>query len=243
MKNRIIILAGGKGSRMNISIPKVLCPLEGKPILAHLLDNLEETNIPIILVVGFQGEKVQQFFGDKYDYVWQKKQLGTGHAIYCAKDKLKDFDGSILTLYGDHPLLKGQTINNIFDFHNQSKAKLTLATTKVSDFNDWRMAFFQFGRIIRKNKKIIAIRELVDCNEKEKLITEVNPSCFCFDSQWLWENIEKLDNKNNQNEYYLTDLIALAFDQNIKINTIEIDPVECLGINNQEQLNKIKQFL
>jgi bifunctional UDP-N-acetylglucosamine pyrophosphorylase/glucosamine-1-phosphate N-acetyltransferase len=174
----------------------------------------------------------------------QDKQLGTGHAVACAKEKLKIFKGNILVLYGDMPLVTETTIKKIFLSHQKKNAKLTMATAKITDFADWRESLFSFGRIIRNEEnEIIDIREKVDCASDELTITEVNPSFFCFDSRWLWQNIDKLKTDNKQKEFYLTDLVKIAFDQKIKINSVEIDPVECLGVNTREQLEVVEKIL
>jgi bifunctional UDP-N-acetylglucosamine pyrophosphorylase/glucosamine-1-phosphate N-acetyltransferase len=119
-----------------------------------------------------------------------------------------------------------------------------MMTTVVPDYLGWRAGFNGFGRVLRdEDKKIIAIRELKDCDESEKHIKEINPGYYCFNSEWLWHNIEKLTNDNNQEEYYLTDLVQLACEQGIEINSIKIDPQECLGINTPEQLSLVEALI
>ena len=240
---KIVILAGGKGTRMESDLPKVLYPLKGKPLLSWLLGNLDD-EMEITLVVGFQSEKVKDEFGDKYNYVLQKEQLGTGHAVGCVKESLKGFEGDILVLYGDHPLVSQKTVDALFDSHSKSKVNVTLMTAMVDDFEEWRAGFYNFGRILRNdNNDIVGIKELVDSSDEEKEIKEINPAYFCFKSQWLWENIDKLKSENNQQEYYLTDLIALAFEQGIDINSVEIDPIECLGVNTKEQVEILESII
>lgn len=246
MALQIIILAAGKGKRMNSDQPKVLCTLAGRPIIFYLFDTIQKLKLPNkpITVVGYQAQKVKDAIGDLSDYVYQPEQLGTGHAVFCAKNNLKNFDGDILVLYGDMPLIKPATIEKIYQSHQDNQALLTLATTTVEDFNDWRAGFYSFGRILRNDKnEIIGIKEKADSTPKELLITEVNPSYFCFNSRWLWNNIDKLKTDNNQKELYLTDLIKIAFAQNLKINSVAIDVYECLGINTPEQLNLVEKLL
>ena len=241
MKGKIIILAGGKGTRMDADIPKVLVEVAKEPMIEHLLRVINDQ--PIV-VVGFQSEKVKDQLGDRVEYVFQKEQLGTGHAVACAQEQLKEFEGPIVVLYGDHPLVSKETIEKLFNLYHEKKANVSMLTTELNDFDDWREGFHSFGRIIRDaNNDIAAIRELKDSSEEEKKIKEVNPGYYCFDSQWLWENIKKLKNENKQKEYYLTDLVELSVAQNDFIPSFQVAPKECLGVNTKEQIKLIEKFL
>lgn len=246
MMKQIIILAGGKGARMNGDGPKVLRPVLGKPMIDYVLDAVEKCSLarkPIV-VVGFEGEKVKKQIGRRAELVRQNEQLGTGHAVSCVKERAQDLDGAILVLYGDHPLISNRTIDHLFDWHFQNRAMITMMTTLVDDFTAWRQGFFSFGRILRDSAgNIRGIREFKDCVEEEKAIKELNPGYYCFDSKWLWQNIDLLRNENSQREYYLTDLIGLAFQQNQSINSIQIHPLECVGVNTSEQLALIENLL
>ncbi len=243
-KTQIIILAAGHGKRMGSKIPKALTLFKGKPFLMHLLDTIKESKMcenPII-VIGQKGDQVRDFLGEGYTYAIQKEQLGTGHAVMSVKDLVHDVD-STLVLYADTPLISKETIKNIISIQKESKAAIAMATTIVPDFNGWRSAFISFGRIIRDiNKEIIKIVEFKDARDNEKEIKEVNPAYMCFENKWLWENLSNLKNSNSQNEYYLTDLISLAFSQNKKISTVLIDPKEALGVNTREQLDLIENI-
>jgi len=231
---------------MNGDGPKVLVPVLGKPMIDHVLDSVEKANLknsPIV-VVGYQGNKVRDQIENRADHVWQQNQFGTGHAVSCAQEKLKEHKGAVLVLYGDHPLVSAKTINNLFEMHSNPGAAVTMMTTEVENFEDWRQGFFNFGRILRNgNDSIKAIRELKDCAEEEKQVREVNPGYYCFNSEWLWENIDLLKNDNNQQEYYLTDLVEMAVKQNRLINSFKIHPIECLGINTPEQLKMVEEIL
>ena len=242
---QVIILAGGKGTRMNGDGPKVLRPVLGRPMIDYVLDAVADCRIerqPVV-VVGFQGEKVRSQVKGRADIVWQKEQLGTGHAVACARKKLGELNGAILVLYGDHPLVSGRTVSHLFDWHFENRAMITMMTTEVEDFSDWRQGFWGFGRILRNSNNICGIRELKDCSEEEKAVRELNPGYYCFDAKWLWQNIDLLKNENNQKEYYLTDLIGLAFQQNQNINSLKIHPLECIGVNTSEQLQLVEDLL
>ncbi len=247
-KVKIIILAAGKGERMRSEEPKVLVKVRGKSMIKYLLESVHSSGVddePVI-VVGYKKEMVIKELGKenrKYHYINQETQLGTGHAVSLAKDYLKDTAGNIMVLYGDHPFISAQTIRNISEKHLKSGKKITMATVKLPDFKDWRISFVNFSRIIRdKNGKIVKDIQFKDASDEEIKVTEVNPCYFCFDADWLWENLEFLENNNAQKEYYLTDLIKIANAGEIEIESIEIEPYEALGANTKAELEILEKF-
>lgn len=239
MSTQVIILAGGKGKRMGGNIPKVLVSLCGKPLIAYVLDAVSESGVcqnPVI-VVGYQGERVREALGDKYQYIVQKEQLGTGHAVSVCREKLQKQSENIFVLYGDMPFISPGDIQKILSHHLQSGSTLTMGTVVVNDFFGWKEVFYSYGRIIRDHDgNIFAIVELKDCSGEQKHITEVNPGYYCFRSDWLWENIHALSNQNAQNEYYLTDLVQIAIEQKEKVSSVRINPKSAYGINTQKHL-------
>jgi bifunctional UDP-N-acetylglucosamine pyrophosphorylase/glucosamine-1-phosphate N-acetyltransferase len=240
---KIVILAAGKGKRMQSELPKVLARIRGKAMIKHLLESVEDiVDKKIILVVGHKMEMVQKELGDKYLYVWQKEQLGTGHALSCAKENCKDTN-HIVVLQGDQPFISKETVQKMIEKHLKSGAKITFTSVEVPDFENWRGAFMNFGRILRKNGKITGIRESKDATVEEKGIKEVNAGCYVFEAKWLWENLKKIKNENSQKEYYLVDLIHIAATNNDKIENIKIDPKEALGANSQEELDILESFV
>ncbi len=246
-KVKILILAGGLGKRMNNpDLPKVLVKLKGKPLIEYLLEAIEKSGVdprPTI-VVGKKAELVKESLGDKYDYVFQAEQLGTGHAVACAEKFLKDQAENILVLYGDMPLLKPNTIKNLALSHLESDCELTMGTVKVDEYKGWEAGFYDFGRVLRNSDNTVcSIVEKKDANGNQLQIKEVNPSYFCFKAEWLWQNLHRLKNDNNQQEYYLTDLAKMACGQGLKINTVPIEPREAVGINNEEQLVLITNLI
>lgn len=242
---QIIILAAGHGKRMKSQTPKALTLLKEKPFIKHLLDTIEKSGVcsdPII-IIGQKGDQVRDFLGQSYTYAVQEEQLGTGHAVMCAENLISNSIKTTLVLYADHPLVSEETLKSIIKTHNSSNSTLTLATTVVPDFNDWRQAFLSFGRIIRDERgEILKIIEARDANEEEQKIKEVNPAYMCFDNEWLWKNLKNLKNQNAQGEYYLTDLVSIAFKEKEKISTVLIKPKEALGVNTKEQLELIENL-
>lgn len=237
--NHIIILAGGKGTRMKTECPKVLNKITGKSFINRVLSVALGICSRPTIIVGYKGDEVVLETKNKYHYVWQREQLGTGHAIMCAKNDLagKDID-NILVLNGDHPLVKQKTLKNIFSSHIKSGAVLSVSSIVVPDFDGDFKIFSDFGKIVRgEDGKIKSIVEIKDATEAEKQIKEINVSYYCFNAKWLWENIDKVENKNSSKEYYLTDLVKMAFADNQRIGSYVIkDPIEGIGVNTIDQL-------
>lgn len=245
-KIQIIVLAAGHGKRMNNNdLPKVLVPLKEKPMIKYLLEAIAKSGIcqkPVI-VVGNKAEQIKTILGPDYSYVFQAEQLGTGHAVLCCKEMLENNAESIMVLYGDHPFVSAEMISKLAQTHLDQNAVLTMATVKVPDFEDWRKDFMGFGRIIRDEKnEIIKIIENKDATEEQRQIKELNPAYFCFKSEFLWAALDSLKNDNVQHEYYLTDLVSMAFSQNKKIATFQIKPEEALGVNTAEQLELLENL-
>lgn len=244
-KIKIIVLAAGKGTRMNSEIPKVLMSLQGQPMIKYLLKSVKESGLdesPVI-VIGYKGELVRKELGEKYLYVEQTEQRGTGHAVACAKDFLKDKAENILVLYGDIPFLHPDTIQDIFEHHIQSGNNLTMATVKLKDFGDWRACFEAYSRVIRdKAGNMIRTVEKKDAEPDELKITEINPCFLCMKADWLWEKINQIKDHNAQHEFYLPDLITIATSEGNEIETISIDAHEALGANTLSELETLARL-
>ena len=239
-------MAGGKGKRMQNERPKVLMLVKDKPMIKHLLESVQQSGIfdkPCIFV-SYKKEQVMKELGPAYEYVMHDEQLGTGYAVLSTREHLEGKSNHIMVLYGDHPFVSSETIKKLINKHLKSGAKITMATVKLPDFGDWRAFFYaNFSRIIRNKKgKILRDVQAKDATEEEKKITEVNPCYFCFEAKWLWKNLEKIKNDNSQKEYYLTDLVKLATQQDAKIESISIDPREGLGANSKEELEILERF-
>ena len=235
---RIVILAAGKGTRMNSDLPKVLHKLNGKPLLDHVLDESELLNPrEIILVVGFKKEHVISHTKNRINLknVTQIEQLGTGHAVLQTEEFLKDKKGHILILYGDVPNIKASTLEPIIDDHIKNNRDLTLITAELDDPTG-------YGRIIRdKNARLLKIVEEKDCNDNEKKIKEWNPGIYIFKIQEVFEILNSIKANNASKEYYLTDAIGLAQQSNLQIKAIKIaNSDEVLGINTAGQLEELE---
>lgn len=241
---RVVILAAGKGKRMGVEVPKALVPICGRPMIDYLVDSVVASGVDAkpVVVVGHGADEIKQYLGDRCDYVTQLEQLGTGHALKCALPLLEGAR-HIVVLYGDHAFVSSDTIKHLAETCVAVDAPVTLMVVKTPDFEGWRQAFVNFGRIIRGiNGEVEKIIEKKDASEEELKIKEVNPGYYCFRLDWLKENIHKLENKNSQGEFYLTDLIGLAMSQGLPIKTIEVDdPLEGVGVNTPEQLRMAEE--
>lgn len=243
---QIIILAAGKSKRMKSDDPKALALFKGRPLLEHILDTVKELNLTIkpVIVVGHKKERIKEVLGHHHVYAEQALQLGTGHAVKSAKDFVDKNHKIILVISSDQPTISKDTIERIISKHVEKNPVVTLATVILPDFEEWRSGLRHFGRIIRGARgEVTDIIEFKDATEKEKLIKEVNPALYAFDSEWLWKNIDKLKNENAQGEYYLTDLIKLAYDQGEKIESVPVaNIIEGLQPNTKEELRQLEKF-
>jgi bifunctional UDP-N-acetylglucosamine pyrophosphorylase/glucosamine-1-phosphate N-acetyltransferase len=245
-KTRIIILAAGKSTRMKSDIPKALMPLMDKPFIQHILDTIKtlDPNIKPIIVVGHKKEMVQKALGENYIYAEQREQLGTGHAVMSAQNSMDSLHETVLVLATDQPMVSRETLESIIEKHQEKNPSITMGIVTVPDFKDWRTGLNHFGRIIRGSDGLVKkIVEFKDANNEEKEIRELNPALYAFNAKWLWENIDKLRNENVQGEYYLTDLVKLAFEQNKKIETVQIkNIIEALQPNSKEELESLEKI-
>ncbi|HAY85550.1 MAG TPA: UDP-N-acetylglucosamine diphosphorylase/glucosamine-1-phosphate N-acetyltransferase [Chloroflexi bacterium] len=238
MKTATILLAAGKGTRMRSDLLKVLHPLGGKPMLWHTIQAaFQASNQPPTLIIGFQGEKVKETFGDTVRYITQEEQLGTGHAVLQAKDQLKGQSDLVVVLLGDMPLLRAETIKRLMDKQMKNSGPISLMTVMAEDPRG-------FGRILRNQQgEVEAIIEEVDCTPEQLQINELNVSMYCFQAAWLWENLARIP-VSAKGEYYLTDIIAIARQQGLSVQAEVIeDPQEAMGINTRIHLAEAETIL
>ncbi len=241
---QVVILAAGKGTRMKQNIPKALTPVAGKPILQYLFESIIKTGFGLpIVVTSSDNPRLCDVFGGKCDYAIQKEQLGTGHALSVAKEKIGEAE-VVVVLYGDHPFISTKALTELVKKHTTEKNAITMMTTTVPFFDGWYSAFLSWGRIVRnQNGTIEVIREYKDASEEERSIKELNPSLFCFEKKWLWSHIDQLKNTNVQQEYYLTDLVEMAIKEGSQVSTSSLVPEEAIGINTPEDRIRAEQII
>jgi bifunctional UDP-N-acetylglucosamine pyrophosphorylase/glucosamine-1-phosphate N-acetyltransferase len=235
MAIKSIILAAGKGTRMRSMQPKILHPLAGKPLVEHVYDLCQELeDNTITIVYGHGGETVRKALDSlSVSWVEQAEQLGTGHAVQQAESQINDND-TVLILYGDVPLLKLATVKVLLaDVSDKTLALLTVELDQPKGY----------GRIVRDNKnQVINITEEKDASEQVKQLREVNTGILAVAGASLKRWLRLLENNNTQNEYYLTDIIALAVSEGVAIKTSQpVHSSEVLGVNNKSQLSYLER--
>jgi len=234
----IIILAAGKGTRMNSDLPKVLHLLNDKPLLAHVLDTSSMIKPKqVIVVVGYKKEMIIKYFKSKnMIFVEQKKQQGTADAIKYCLPNIENFNGNVLILSGDVPMITYESLKKLIDIHNSNNASASLISAKLNDPTG-------YGRIIKNNEnQLIKIVEHKDATDIEKQISEINSGVYIFNAKILKNIIPKIDNNNVQNEYYLTDIFNFIDEKDTSIYQIG-DCNEIAGINTIEQLKQLGESI
>lgn len=236
MEKNVVILAAGRGSRMQSRNPdhsKVAYPLLDKPIINYVMDAVKSIHPnDIVVVVGFGGEITKSLVEKDAHVVWQKNINGTGGAVLTTKPVLKDKEGLTLIVCGDTPLITPETIHNVFRIHEKTNNHLTLVSMILENPRG-------YGRIIREEKtnRILAIREDRDASDEEKDINEVNAGMYVVDNSLLFKYLEKITPNNAQHEYYLTDLVEMFMKDGYKIGSYIVeDAEEMYGINDRVQL-------
>jgi bifunctional UDP-N-acetylglucosamine pyrophosphorylase/glucosamine-1-phosphate N-acetyltransferase len=238
MKTATILLAAGKGTRMRSELLKMLHPLGGKPILWHTIQvAFQATNQSPTLIIGYQGDKVKETFGETVNYITQEEQLGTGHAVLQARERLQGQSDLVVVLLGDMPLLRTETIQRLIDRQMNNTGPISMLTVLSEDPRG-------FGRVVRNVQgEVEAIIEEVDCTPEQLSINELNVSMYCFKADWLWENLPKIP-VSAKGEYYLTDIVAIARQQGLAVQAEVIaDPVEAMGINTRVHLAEAEVIL
>lgn len=238
MKLKTLILAAGKGTRMKSEMPKVIHKVNGIPMISKIIDVLSglspEENI---LILGHKKDEVLKVVGENCDYVVQTEQLGTGHAVIQAKEKLQNYDGDVMILYGDTPLLKESTLKSLYQYHKESGAVTTILTSIYENP-------FGYGRIVKEDEFVKAIVEEKEASEEIKKIKEVNAGVYCFNSKELFKALDKINNNNEKGEYYLTDVIGIQVLENKKVQSFVLeDNMEILGVNSKVELAQAGKVL
>lgn len=230
----VVVLAAGKGSRMKSSIPKVLHPLAGRPLVQHVVDTARQLATEITLVIGHGAELVEAQFGNQpVTLAVQEEQLGTGHAVAQAMPHVRR-EGVVLVLYGDVPLTRVETLRQLTNLAGEKT--LALLTVTMDDPTG-------YGRIVRNDAgDIQAIVEQKDASSAQKSINEVNSGIMAMPAWMLHAWLPRLSNDNAQGEYYLTDLVAMAVKEGIGIRAAHPASIEeTLGVNNRVQLAELER--
>lgn len=232
-----IVLAAGKGTRMKSDLAKVLHPICGKPMLTYPLNvAMAVGSERTVVIIGHQASLVRETFKDEgLTFVEQREQLGTGHAVLQAQESFSGYDGTILILCGDVPLLRPSTVRTLFAYHISEKAVVTILTA-IRD----NSSGYGYGRIVKGERgEVLRIVEERDATEEERKIKEINSGIYCVESKFLFAAVAEIGRKNSQKEYYLTDIIKIARRKGYPVRSFTVtDSDEVMGINTPDDLKQ-----
>ncbi|MEW6284600.1 MAG: bifunctional UDP-N-acetylglucosamine diphosphorylase/glucosamine-1-phosphate N-acetyltransferase GlmU [Chloroflexota bacterium] len=234
MKITAVLLAAGQGTRMKSDLPKVLHPLCGKPMIWHVLEALKEAvTEPPVVVVGHGAEAVTKYLGDSARTVLQEPQLGTGHAAMQAESLLRGNADLVIVTYADMPLLRGETFRRLVETQRLNPGPLSLLTVIADDPRG-------FGRIVRKaDGTVQAIVEEYVATPEQQQIKELNVGAYCFNAEWLWDALKRIEKNPKKGEYYLTDVVEIAVKDNLPVQAVLHDDFsETIGINTRVHLSE-----
>ena len=242
MDIKAIILAAGKGTRMKSeTTPKVLHEIMGKTLLGYVMDNVKLFTKEQYVIVGHQSEAVEKYITDNYDSaktVLQSPQLGTGHAVSMVCPYLENYEGQVLILCGDTPLIKEDTLKKFVEFHNSNNSDLTVMSTIFDNPTN-------YGRIIRENDNTLkCIVEEKDATPEQKAVKEVNAGIYCLNWGKIKNAFSQLKTNNAQGEYYLTDIIQWGKEQKLNVNAFILENSdEIYGINSRQNLAQATKIM
>jgi UDP-N-acetylglucosamine pyrophosphorylase len=245
MDNRlaVVVMAAGKGTRMNNpSIAKVMYTINGRPLVEWVVDLAGRLNSSrTVVIVGWQKDSVVSHLAGVFPSavcVEQNPQLGTGHAVMQAEETLRDFDGDVLVLSGDVPMLTHATVRSLLDVHRASMVAATVLTAVLPDASG-------YGRILRDARgHVTGIVEHKDATEEQRSVREINSGIYVFDARTLFEGLRNITTDNVQKEYYLTDVFRYFWGKGFPVGAVVAgDAAETGGINSPEQLEEARRVL
>lgn len=239
MEIKAVILAAGKGTRMNSEEPKCAHYIIDKSMVEYVVDSLNGAKVKdIITVVGYKKEVLEEILKNKTQFAYQEEQLGTAHAVWMAEEHLQNFNGLTLITTGDMPFISKNTYSNMIAKHIMENADLTLLSTDHPNP-------YGYGRIVRDaNDEVVEIVEEKDCTKSQRSIKEINASIYLIDNQKLLASIHEIRSDNSQNEYYLTDIVKIFKKKNYKVYGYKTNDFnEVSGVNDKNQLSEMEEML
>ena len=240
---KLLVMAGGKGKRLNseaTGIPKAMRKACGKPLLHYILKNTDFINDEDkVLIVGFKKEVILEAYPD-LAYVYQAEQKGTGHAVMCAADALAGYDGDVMVVNGDMPLVKRETLEKLAEYHVSKKNDCTILTCTQKDGE-----IMPYGRIIRDaDGSFVCVIEQKDATEEQRLVRELNVGMYVFDSKKLFEALKKVSASRATGEYYITDVPHIMKQMGLKVDAFSYGDIdEFIGVNTEEDLKNVERLL
>lgn len=236
----VVILAAGMGKRMKSDLPKVLHELQGRSLIHWVVEAAKELRpARIVVITGHGGEKVMESLKDEeVSFAEQKEQLGTAHAVMQASQQLDGFEGDVMVLSGDVPMIKARTLEQLANVHREKKCAVAFLSTEPEGPSG-------YGRVIRgPDGEISAIIEERDATPDQKEIREINGGVYIFDKKFLFNTLPQVSANNAQKEYYLTDIVKIALNKGQKVSALKLDdPSEISGINSREELEKLETMI
>ncbi|MCK4777648.1 MAG: NTP transferase domain-containing protein, partial [Actinomycetia bacterium] len=235
----VIILAAGKGERMKSSFPKVLHNVCFRAMIHYPFKASQKLKPKkTIVVIGKNGKEINKRLEGKYEVVFQKEPRGTGDAVLKAEKAIKGFEGNVLVLCGDAPLITESTLKGLMNHHTKKRADVTILTC---DFDNP----YGYGRIVRGEKgKLLKVVEEKDASKKEKQIREINSGTYVFNKKKLFQNLKKIRPNNKQKEYYLTDIVELFCSKGLLVEAHKAsNEKEVKGINTREELAEVEKIM
>jgi len=239
MTTAIVILAAGKGTRMKSDLPKVLHQVAARPMLAYSLDLAAAvSDMPPVVIVGYKADEVKAAVQTPATFVEQTEQLGTGHAVMQAQDALQGKADTVMVYFADMPLITPETVRRIQTKHQETGATVTMLTVIAEDPRG-------FGRLVRDEQgRAQFIVEEIEATAEQKAIKELNASVYCFDADWLWPALHRIQPSPRKREYYLTDLVGMAVADGRKVEVVITDtPEEVLGVNTRAHLAEAERVV
>lgn len=229
-----IVMAAGKGTRMESDLPKVLVPACGRPMIEYVLDTLDQAGVSkSVVVVGYRADVVRETLAhrDNLAFAEQTEQLGTGHAVMMCREQIDAHDGAVLVVTGDSPMIQAESVGALLDLYASEKPACILGSSYSEDPTG-------LGRIVRNEAdEFIGIVEEKDATDAQRKINEVNMSTYVFDAKLLSTTLDKLTNDNKQSEYYITDCPGILRDEGHDVRALPVlKPCESLSVNNMAQL-------
>lgn len=234
-----VILAAGKSTRVKSPVTKLLHPLGKKPLIRWVVDACEGCGIStLILVVGYQANRIRETLGDTHRYVLQSEPLGTGHALMQVNKLLSDYDGDLVVLAGDAAFMNPSILADLISHHRKTESKATILTGILEDPA-------AYGRIVRDSEGMVErIVETKDATVEELQIHEVNSATYCFDARKILPLLHLINNKNKKEEYLLTDVIKIAREHGLKVESlVSPDSNVVRGVNTEEDFEIARKLL
>lgn len=239
MQTKAVILAAGKGTRMKSDLPKVVHTIEGKCLVDYVIEAARGAGVEdICLVVGYKHEEVERSIAHKdVSYALQTEQLGTGHAVMCAREFL-GVRGSTMILFGDTPLITAETLRRLQEYHTSHGNAVTVLSAKIGDPTG-------YGRIIRDEQgRFVKSVEHKDASPEELLSHEINSGMYIFDTAELAEALKKIQPNNAQGEYYLPDTLTIIKEKGLRVDAFALEsPEDITGVNDREQLQEAAEII